>query len=254
MKSVITTICLLIPLVIIFVIIDRKDFYSSADVAVQQEIVTGKKTTTVTTLKPVEKPPETKPVAETKPADVKPIETKPATETKPVAENKPTTAKPAETKPVTETKLAETKPFAKEKLAPAAIPVATAEEAEKLNAEAMEFAIAEKERREPFFKLYQNNKIDTICIEGTIRATSTIPDPTKNDYDNCLYAIFVELDSVLSDVAPDTKIPYEVIINTPIMKKQNSSSGQHFPSWRQGVVYMRGLRYYASRHSRDSTF
>jgi hypothetical protein len=35
MKSAITAICLLISLVIIFVIIDRKDFYSGDDLAVR---------------------------------------------------------------------------------------------------------------------------------------------------------------------------------------------------------------------------
>lgn len=101
---------------------------------------------------------------------------------------------------------------------PAAVPVVNAEEAEKLNEEAKEFALAEKERREPFFRLYQDSNIETFCFEGTIRATSTIPDPTKNDYDNCLYALFIELDSLLSDIPGETKIPCEVIVNTPIMK------------------------------------
>ncbi len=244
MKSVITAICLLIPLVIIFVIIDRKDFYSGDDPALQQEAL-PEKTTMVTTLKPVEQPTETKQMenkpVEKKPAtESKPVETKKPAESNPVTETKSAEVKPVETKPVAETKsvteakpVAETKPIetmlvAEENLAPAAIPVVMAAEAVKLNEEAKEYAIAEKEKREPFFKLYQNNKIDTICFEGTIRATSTIPDPTKNDYDNCLYALFVELDSVLSDVASDTKIPYEVIINTPIMKNKTILQGNKF--------------------------
>ena len=180
MKSVITAICLLIPLVIIFVIIDRKDFYSGDDVAVQQENVTGKKPITETTLKPVEQPTGTKPVevkpAETKPAEMKSVtKTKPPTESKPKADGKPAKTKqvaepksaevkPAEAKssetksleakPVAETKTdkpAETAPFAhtqphsEEKAKPAAVPVVTAEEAEKLNAVAIvEFEIQQK--------------------------------------------------------------------------------------------------------------
>lgn len=149
MKSVIIAICLLVPLVIIFVVIDRKDFYSGDDLAVQQETVT-RKPPTVTTLKPVEQPAETKPV-EVKPTETKPVETKPVIETKPtetrpaesvpVAKMKPADVKPTETKPVVETKTAETMLF-EEKLAPAAIPVITAEEAEKLNVEA--FVLFEK--------------------------------------------------------------------------------------------------------------
>ena len=172
MKSVITTICLLIPLVIFFVIIDRKDFYSGSDVAVQQETVT-KKPTTMTTIKAVEMKPvetksvaETKPVAESKPVETKSIvETKPA-ETKPVVETKPDTeTKPVvETKPDTETKPAEGKP------APAAIPVVTAEEAEKLNA----------------FAIFLSG-IRTTVVEGEIVERSELPDPKKSDYPDCRF-------------------------------------------------------------------
>lgn len=190
MKSVITAICLLIPLVIIFVIIDRKDFYSGDDV-VQEQTVTEMKPTTVTMLMPVEqpaetkpvkvKPAETRPVTETKPAETKLVvetkttETKPA-ETKPVSETKPgeitptvetksaIAAKPvaetklADVKPVTETKPAETKPVetmavSEEKPAPVAIPVVTAEEAEKLNAEAVLFLEEHKKIKNRLGKL-----------------------------------------------------------------------------------------------------
>lgn len=137
MKSVITAICLLIPLVIIFVIIDHKDFYLGDDVVVQQETVTRTKPST-TVLDPVEQPAETKPVevpTETKPVtEIKPTETKLA-ETKPVAEIKP---------PVAEMNSAEKKPAAQEKSAPAAVPVVTAEKARTLNVE----ALAELERQE----------------------------------------------------------------------------------------------------------
>lgn len=221
MKSVITAICLLIPLVIIFVIIDRKDSYSGDDVAVQQETVRRMNPTTVTTIKPVEKTAETKSVAKTKPTETKPAEPKPAkekpTEMKPVEESKY-----AETKPVVETKSVETKAVVgKEKLVPAAVPVVATEEAEKLNEEAREYAIAEKERREPFFRLYQNNKLDGICFEGTVRAASIIPDPAKNDYDNCLYALLVEIDSVLSVLPDNHLLPCEVLVNAPIMRNKS---------------------------------
>lgn len=94
MKSVITAICLIIPLVIFFIIIDRKDFYSGDDVVVQEETIAGKKPTTGTTLKAVEQPAEKK-----------------SDETKPV----------------------DTKTISEEKPAPAAIPVLTPEEAIKAN-------------------------------------------------------------------------------------------------------------------------
>ena len=252
MKQLIVPIAIIVALIAVFVVIDRKDFYSGDDVAVQNETVT-RKSTTVATLKPVETPvetkpvevklvvetkpvAETKPVTEAKPAEAKPVaetksaEGKPA-ETKPVAETKPAEVKPVETKP-TETKPAETKPVAQtkpeEKLLPAAVPSLTAEEAERLNEEAKEYASAEKERKEPFFKLYQDTKLVSVCIQGTIRAISTIPDPEKNDYDNCLYSLFVEIDSLLSDVMHDTPIPSEVIINAPIMKDKTILQDNQF--------------------------
>lgn len=112
----------------------------------------------------------------------------------------------------------ESKAVSDEKFAPAAIPVVTAEEAEKLNEEATEYLKTEEKRREPFFRLYPNSKFETICFEGTIRATSSVPDPAKNDYDNCLYTLFVEIDSLLSEVTPENKISCEAIIVAPIMK------------------------------------
>ena len=196
MKSVITVICLLIPLVILIIIVDRNDFYSGDDVTAQQETVTGK-TTILTTFKPVEKPMETKP-AETKPMEMKPV----------------SGIKTAPIKPVETTPTVNTKPLP----LPVAVPFVTAEDAEKLNAEALEYAVAEKEKREPFYRLYENSKLENNCFEGIVRATSAIPDPDKNDYDNCLYTLFVEIDSLFSEVVPDTKIAYEVIIAAPIMK------------------------------------
>ena len=260
MKQLIVPIAIIIALIAFFVVVDRTEFSRHDDVqTVQSESSTSNKkplvsvpeTKPVTEVKPAV---ETKPVAEAQPVtdpkpvteakpktDSKPVETTPvvetkSTEAKTVAETKPVenkpvaeikTEKPADTKPVAEIKTekpADTKPVAQtkpgEELLPAAVPVVTAEEAEILNEEAKEYALAEKERREPFFKFYQDKKIETLCFEGTIRATSTIPDPTKNDYDNCLYALFVELDSLLSDIPEGIRIPYEVIVNTPIMKEK----------------------------------
>ena len=113
---------------------------------------------------------------------------------------------------------------------PAAVPVVTAEEAEKLNEEAKTIALAEKEKREPFYRFYQDTKLDSICFQGTIRAISTIPDPAKNDYDNCLYALFVEIDALLSDATTDAEIPCEVIVNVPIMKNKSILQDNKFLS------------------------
>ena len=102
--------------------------------------------------------------------------------------------------------------------APFAVPCLTVEDAEKKNAEALFFFTEEMERREPFKELYKNDFFDTACFEGTVRATSIVPDPETNDYDNCLYALFVELDSVLSDTPRSQQMPYEAILTVPIMK------------------------------------
>ena len=98
------------------------------------------------------------------------------------------------------------------------MPVVTPEEAEELNINALESFAVEIEKKEPFYRLYQNDRIETVRFEGTVRATSVIPDPEKNDYDNCLYAIFVEIDSLLSDDSPETSISCEAIVDVPIMK------------------------------------
>jgi len=105
--------------------------------------------------------------------------------------------------------------------APAAVPVVTAEEAEKLNEDALAYALVGKEKSEPFYKFYQGNDLESVCFQGTIRATSTIPDPEKNDYDNCLYALFVEIDALLSDATMDTEIACEAIVNVPILKDKS---------------------------------
>lgn len=104
-----------------------------------------------------------------------------------------------------------------------AIPVAAQDEAEKLNEEALLYAEKEKEKREPFYKLYQG--LDKECVvqfQGTIRETSNIPDPTQNDYPDCFYSLFIELDSVLTDNQSSKEIASEAIIIVPIMKEKKT--------------------------------
>ena len=102
--------------------------------------------------------------------------------------------------------------------APVAVPVVSQEKAVEMNAEAKEYAIAAK-KREPFFQLYENVDLESVTFEGTIRATSTIPDPATNDYDNCLYALFIELESfVPNKQALSQEMSCEAVIAVPIMK------------------------------------
>ena len=65
------------------------------------------------------------------------------------------------------------------------------------------------ERIEPFKLFYEDSILDTVCFEGTVRMTSNIPDPKTNDYDNCLYALFLELESVISNSSLIQQIPCE---------------------------------------------
>lgn len=113
------------------------------------------------------------------------------------------------------------------------VPSATATEAERLNDETIAM-LAEKERKEPFYAIYQSASLDTVCFEGTIKRVSTIPDPETNDYDNCLYALFVELDSVLSSDTPlSNKMPCEAILAVPIMKdKKLIEENRFFPGYK----------------------
>jgi len=79
-------------------------------------------------------------------------------------------------------------------------------------------AVAISEKTDPFYGLYDEDDLDEVSFEGTILAASVIPDPEENDYDNCLYAVFVELDSILSSSSFSEKTEQLVIINVPIMK------------------------------------
>lgn len=71
---------------------------------------------------------------------------------------------------------------------------------------------------QPFSQFYNIMDFDTVSFEGTVKAASSIPDPQKSDYPNCLYSLFVEIDSVLSDTPLSNSIPCEVIVNLPIFK------------------------------------
>ena len=220
MKQLIAPIAIIVALIAFFVIIDRKEFSRHDDVqTVQSE-------SPMTNRKPAVSVAETKPVTEMKPA----VETKSVPEIQPMIDSKfvsaakpKTDTKPDKTKPLAETKHAEAQSVVKQiekKTTQTAVPVATAEDAKLLNAEAVEYAMVEKEKREPFFHFYENINLETITFEGTIRATSTIPDPDKNDYDNCLYALFIELDSFFADRALYKKMPCEAVIAVPIMKEK----------------------------------
>ncbi len=156
MKQLIVPIAILVALIAFFAIIDRKEFSRHDDVqTVQGESLASNR-------KPTGSVPEPKTVTETRSA----VDTQSVTETK-----QKTDAKSAETKPIAETKSAETKPVAKTlpiegKLAPAAIPVVTAEETEKLNEEAMVFA-ENNAKRMDFSKrgmeLVHEDKMDTYA-------------------------------------------------------------------------------------------
>ena len=180
MKQLIVPVAIIVALIAFFVIIDRKEFNRHDDVqTVQSE-------SSMTNRKPTVSVPETKPITEVKPT----VETKPVAETKPVTDSTPVTeanpkkdAKPAETKPVAETKPAETVAEAKleDNPAPAAVPVVTAEEAEKLN----DFVI--------FL-----STVKTTVVEGEITERSELPDPQKSDYPNCRFTAHFNGNSIKS--------------------------------------------------------
>lgn len=216
MKQIIAIIAVVIGLFVFFVIIDCNEF-SHDNQPVQSE-------SSATKQKPVVSVTGTNPATEVKPmVENKPVETNPIAKTKPVAATKNAEAKAfSDVKPIVETKPAKTNLVTETKSepnpGPAAVPVVAEEEAKKLNEKAKEYAAAEKEKREPFYSFYQKNKLNTVCFEGTVRTASAIPDPAKNDYDDCLYTLFVEIDSLLSNISPENEVSCEVIVTAPIMK------------------------------------
>ena len=120
------------------------------------------------------------------------------------------------------------KPSARIPLNPTAVPVLTPQEAEKANSEALVYAATVKEKREPFYQMYEDSQFETITFEGTVKAVSTIPDPEQNDYANCLYALFVELDSVGSNTPASEKVASEIVLTVPIMKEKKVISDYKF--------------------------
>lgn len=69
-----------------------------------------------------------------------------------------------------------------------------------------------------FFSLYDDLDFEIVTLEGTVRAVSTVPDPEKNDYDDCLYSVMMEADSIISYNGSSSEISQELILNVPIMK------------------------------------
>lgn len=70
----------------------------------------------------------------------------------------------------------------------------------------------------PFYGRYADEELETVVFEGTVLGTSALPDPGQNDYDDCLYAILVELDSVLSTTVASTNVERVVLVNVPVME------------------------------------
>ena len=105
---------------------------------------------------------------------------------------------------------------------PVAVPVLSKEEAEVSNVEAKKQMIANREKTEPFYSLYcDDDEFGKIVIEGTVRAVSAVPDPQSNDYPDCLYTVFVEVNSFRSANTreeEDVSCESELIIDVPIMK------------------------------------
>ena len=118
----------------------------------------------------------------------------------------PETKPGTELKPVDEIKLKDTN-FPESKL-PVAVPILSPEEAEQLI----------KEQKDPFFRHYENEELETILFEGTVRAVSTIPDPQKNDYPDCLYVVRLDINSFQSDSPLSKRITKELYVAIPILK------------------------------------
>ena len=121
-------------------------------------------------------------MAETKPAEEKSVASKPVTDTK-AAAGKSVETKLAETKPIAEDKPAVTVAKAKpeEKGRPAAVPVVSAEEAEKLNKFAIFLSTAKK-----------------TVVEGEITERSELPNPQESDYPNCRFTAHFNGNSIKS--------------------------------------------------------
>jgi len=72
------------------------------------------------------------------------------------------------------------------------------------------------ENADVFMKQSDLKGIQPIAISGTIAKVSAIPDPEKNDYDNCLYC--VELTDI--KMSANAKYSHQLILAIPIMKNK----------------------------------
>ncbi len=148
--------------VLTFLCIISTDFLSSCNQEENQSLDETKQATNSTTVAK-----ETIPAIKSKSAPMKSV----------------TDAEAVETKSETEDKtLAETKPEGKPM--PAAVPVVTAEEAETLNAEVLDY-IKSLERKK-----------DVNILEGKIVAMSECPDPASIDYPDCNLVLTVSLNNI----------------------------------------------------------
>lgn len=203
MKQLIIPIAIIVALIAIFVIIDRKEFRRHDNIQTVQskspmpnrkpsgailQTKSGPQVSTAVETKPI----KTKPIAENMPdTEPQPVETVSA-KTKAAesdnAETKSAETKPVGTKQIAETRFPEVKPEdaatasnitsvevkLKDKLIPAAVPVITAKEAERLNVEAINRMLE-----------IQKRKNDGSVLEGQIINISQCPNPNTIDYPDC---------------------------------------------------------------------
>ena len=209
MKSLIVPIALIVALIVCFIIVDRKDLNHHDEMSFKTNqadhpesgIKTATDSDSVSTFRvKEEQATATKSVSVTNSEEMNPV-------TVQIPEGEGEASK--------DEKLPQNKA---KNAAPFVVPVVSLEESKKTNVDAEEYAVAEKEKREPFFSFYEGDELEPVSVEGTIRATSTIPNPEKNDYDNCLFAVFLEIQSIQYNSNQSNKILSEAIITVPIMK------------------------------------
>ena len=71
---------------------------------------------------------------------------------------------------------------------------------------------------DPFWGFYTGAELETVSFEGTVLEASAVPDPARNDYDDCLQALLVVIDSLLSDPPSGSGVGRTVLVNVPVMK------------------------------------
>lgn len=203
MKPLVYTVCLLISLGLVLVFFNRRNSCSGDDAVVQEEMAGRKQSARIImeeaypnarTVKSIEPSPVTEmmPPAETLTAEPAPLTYDSSSETKTVPAPEPDSAAEETGKSASpDVRLMETKLSAEGKQAPAAVPVATPEEAEKAN----RFAV--------FLSLREST-----VVEGTIVERSKLPDPQKSDYPNCRFTAHFEGNSIKSGEA----CPREIVL------------------------------------------